>query len=50
LVPKEELIKGDLCPMTYNLQDKKTAFEKLRSNIKYFGTRAKRRIDIRLFA
>lgn len=36
--------------MSYNLQDKNTAFEKLRSNIKYFGTKAKRRIDIRMFA
>ena len=49
LVPKEALLKGDLSPMSYNLQNKRTAFEKIRSNLKYFGSKANRRIDVRLF-
>ncbi|TNV71010.1 hypothetical protein FGO68_gene1967 [Halteria grandinella] len=49
LVPREQVLQGDLSPMSYNLQNKRTAFEKIRSNLKYFGSKANRRIDVRLF-
>jgi hypothetical protein len=48
LVTKEDLIKGDLSPCTYNLQNYNTAIEKHKSIMQHFGTKAKRRIDVRL--
>ena len=48
-MPKEALLKGDLSPLSYNLQDKKTAFDKIRqSHVHHFGAKARRKIDIRL--